>query len=103
MQSLFPVWTWGGEHFGYLEGEYLWTHDGKNVGRLRGEFIFAPDGSYLGEIRSANRLLTGIDRKATRSLPFTPKPARASVDQRENIASSVIYIGYEDFPKPSAF
>jgi len=102
MQS-FPVWTWGGEHFGYLDGEYLWTYDGKNVGRMRGEFIYAPDGSYLGEIRSSNRLLTGIVRKQTRSLPFTPKPARPSVDRRENVASSVMYVGYEDFPIPSAF
>ena len=102
MQS-YPVWTWGGDHFGYLEGEYLWTHDGKNVGRLRGEFIYAPDGGYLGEIRSANRLLTGTGRKSTRGLSFTPKPGRSCIDRRENMASSVMYIGYEDFPPPSAF
>ena len=102
MQS-FPVWTWGGEHFGYLDGEYLWTCEGKNVGRLRGEFIYAPDGSYLGEIRSSNRLLTGVARKQSRSLPFTPKPARQPVDRHENVASLVMYIGYEDFPGPSAF
>jgi hypothetical protein len=102
MQS-FSVWNWSGEHFGYFEGEYLWTHNGKNVGRMRGDLIYAPDGSYLGEIRSSNRLLTGIARKATRSLPFTPKPARPSVERRDNMASSVMYIGYEDFPLPSAF
>jgi hypothetical protein len=102
MQS-YPVWTWGGDHFGYMEGEYLWTHDGKNVGRLRGEIIYAPDGSYLGEIRSGNRLLTSMRRKSTRSLSFTPKPDRPGVDRRENMAGSFMYIGYEDFPPPSAF
>ena len=102
MQS-YPVWTWGGDHFGYLDGEYLWTHDGKNVGRLRGEFIYAPDGGYLGEIRSANRLLSGIGRRSDRGLSFTQKAGRPGVDRRPNIASSAMYIGYQDFPPPSAF
>jgi len=102
MQS-YPVWTWGGEPFGYFDGEYLYTHYGKNVGRLRSQFIYAPDGSYLGEIRSGNRLLTSIARKSTCSLTFKPKPDRPAVERRESIAGSGMYIGYEDFPSPSAF
>ena len=52
------MWTWGGESFGYRDGDDLWTHDGKHVGRFFGAEVYARDGTYLGELKNTNRLIS---------------------------------------------
>lgn len=34
------LWTWGGESFGYRDGDNLWTHTGQHVGRFHGDEVF---------------------------------------------------------------
>ena len=66
------VWTWGGECFGYFDGDDLWTHDGRHVGRRSEDEIHAPDGHYLGEVRNENRLITNSAKKSRRGYSFAP-------------------------------
>jgi hypothetical protein len=54
------LWNWGGEYFGYREGDSLFTYFGHEVGRFDGEEIFGSNGGYLGEVMSDNRLITDI-------------------------------------------
>jgi hypothetical protein len=49
-------WNWGGECFGYRDGESLFTYFGKEAGRFDGEEIYGSNGRYLGEVMSDNRL-----------------------------------------------
>jgi hypothetical protein len=44
------LWNWGGECFGYREGDSLFTYFGKEIGRFDGEEIFGNNGRYLGEV-----------------------------------------------------
>src|SRR5215211_1959314 len=44
------LWTWGGECFGYRDGDELWTYDGRHVGRFQNDEIYGSSGSYLGEL-----------------------------------------------------
>ena len=37
-------WNWGGECFGYREGDSLFTYYGREVGRFDGEGIFGSNG-----------------------------------------------------------
>jgi len=39
-------WNWGGECFGYRDGESLFTYFGKEAGRFDGERIYGSDGRY---------------------------------------------------------
>ena len=58
------LWTWGGECFGYHEGDELWTYNGRHVGRFdRHEEVYARDGRYLGEVMSNDRLITKTSKK----------------------------------------
>lgn len=57
-------WTWGGECFGYRNGDSLFTYFGREAGRFDGEEIYGRDGRYLGEIRNNNRLITkGVEEE----------------------------------------
>ena len=31
------LWKWGGEFFGYQDGDSLWTYDGRHLGRFDGD------------------------------------------------------------------
>lgn len=61
------VWTWGGQCFGYRDGDHLWTHDGRHVGRFDGDQVYGRgDGSYLGVVMSNDRLITNTSKKSWR-------------------------------------
>jgi hypothetical protein len=95
------LWTWGGECFGYLDGDELWTHDGRHVGRLVGDELFRADGRYMGELKSEDRLITSIAKKnGRRHSPFAPHGRRSGYTKYANYVGLAMYAGYEDFPGP---
>ena len=53
-------WNWGGECFGYRDGDSLFTYFGREAGRFDGEEIYGSNGRYLGEVVSDNRLITSL-------------------------------------------
>jgi hypothetical protein len=95
-------WTWGGECFGYRNGEGLFTHDGREVGRFEGDEIYGRDGRYLGEIKSENRLITNCSKKSWVRSGFVPTVGGSYV-RYVNYVGYVMYVGYEDFPGPDSF
>lgn len=97
------VWTWGGESFGYFEGDDLWTQDGKHVGRRSGDDIYGPDGAYLGEVRNENRLITCLAKKNWRGFVFTTYARRAGYAGYASYSGYAMYAGYEDFPSVTKF
>jgi hypothetical protein len=60
------LWTWGGQCFGYRDGDNLWTHDGYHFGRFHGDEVYGPDGHYLGELKNETRLITNKLKKRNR-------------------------------------
>ncbi len=56
-------WNWGGECFGYRDGDSLFTYFGREAGRFDGEEIYGSNGRYLGEVMSDNRLITSRSKK----------------------------------------
>ncbi|MGV1046845.1 4-fold beta flower protein [Limnohabitans sp.] len=46
------VWTWGGEFFGYFEGDNLWTYDGKHIGKIQNGLIYDKNGRYSRACKS---------------------------------------------------
>ena len=56
------LWNWGGECFGYREGDSLFTYFGHEVGRFDGEEIFGSNGRYLGEVMSDSTASAGTRR-----------------------------------------
>lgn len=96
------VWTWGGQFFGYLDGENLWTYSGQHVGKLQGTDIFGPGGEYLGEVMNENRLITHRSKSSWRGYSFTPYARRGSYAPYANYAGYAMYAGYEDFPHPES-
>ena len=63
-------WNWGGECFGYREGDSLF----KEVGRFDGEEIYGSYGRCLGEVMSDNRLITTAKKSWARG-EFWPRGA----------------------------
>lgn len=92
------LWKWGGEFFGYWQGECLWTHDGRHVGRFQGDLIFGPDGRYLGEVRNKNRLITNRNARSRRASSFMPYATRVGTVAYVGYVGYVMIVGYEDFP-----
>lgn len=89
--------TWGGEYFGYLDGEDLWTQDGRHVGRIFNDEIYSSNGCYLGEVIN-QRLIVNIQKKGHRAYLFSPYGNRAGVASLANHAGLAMYAGHEDFP-----
>jgi hypothetical protein len=88
------LWKWGGEFFGYREGDNLWTHDGRHVGRFQGDLIFGPDGSYLGELRNKNRLITNRSGRSRRGSSFMPYAQRVGIVPYVGYVGYVMIVGY---------
>jgi hypothetical protein len=95
-------WTWGGECFGYREGDQLFAYHGLQVGEFHGEEVYGRDGRYLGEVMSENRLITHRGKKGWRQSSFTPV-RYGSYARYANYVAYVMYAGYEDFPSPDDF
>lgn len=93
-------WTWGGECFGYRDGDDLWTYDGRHVGRFYDDEIYGTDGKYLGEVMSENRLITHSSKKHWVKNVFALYGNRAAFARYINYVGYVMYAGYEDFPAP---
>ena len=72
------LWNWGGDCFGYRDGDDLWTHDGRHVGRFSGDSVHGQDGRYLGEAE-ADRLITRQSDRGRRGAGFTPYAKRAPI------------------------
>lgn len=97
------MWTWGGESFGYRDGDDLWTHDGKHVGRFFGAEVYARDGTYLGELKNTNRLISNTRKAHQRQASFSPYTKRVGYVRYVNYVGYVMYAGHRDFPHPSSF
>jgi hypothetical protein len=95
-------WTWGGECFGYREGDALYAYHGLQVGQFHGDEVYGADGSYLGEVLNDNRLITHLSKRSWRQSPFTPM-RYGSYARFANYAGYAMYAGYEDFPPPGRF
>ncbi len=95
------VWTWGGECFGYFDGDDLWTHDGRHVGKRQGDDIYGLKGQYLGEVMNENRLITNNSKKSHRGYAFTPYGRRGGFTRYSNYTGYTMYSGYSDFPHPN--
>jgi hypothetical protein len=93
------LWTWGGTSFGYRDGDSLWTHDGRHVGQFDGDEVFGTDGRYLGEVLNS-RLFTCRSKKSQRSSSVSPYANRVGIIQSVGLEGTVMYAGYEDFPRP---
>jgi hypothetical protein len=95
-------WTWGGNCFGFREGDALYTYLGLQIGQFHGDEIYASDGRYLGEIMSGDRLITDRSKKNWRQSSFSP--TRCSGYARyASYSGYPMYAGYEDFPSPDEF
>jgi hypothetical protein len=97
------VWTWGGECFGYIDGNDLWTYNGQHVGKLQGTDVYGRDGSYLGEVMNKNRLITNLGKRGWRGPSFSPYASRAGYARYANYAGYAMYAGHQDFPSPASF
>jgi hypothetical protein len=73
------LWNWGGECFGYREGDSLFTYFGKEIRRFDGEEIFGSNGRYLGEVMSDNRCVTSVGNQW--NLPPNP-PTRLAAEAK---------------------
>ncbi len=96
------VWTWGGESFGYFDGEDLWTYDGRHVGKRNGDEIYGSNGQYLGEVMNGDRLITNNAKNLYRGYSFSPYGRRAGYARYANYAGYAMYAGHSDFPHPDA-
>lgn len=95
-------WNWGGECFGYRDGDALYAYHGLQVGQFYGDEIYGADGHYLGEIMNGDRLITHKGKKAWRRSPFSPMRNGPSA-RFANYAGYAMYAGHEDFPLPDEF
>lgn len=93
------LWTWGGNYFGYRDGDDLWTYDGYHVGHFIDDIVFNLRGQYLGELMNENRLVRKPN-SSMRGYTVTPWAKRAAYARYANYAPFVKLAGYEDFPKP---
>ncbi len=93
------LWRWGGEYFGYRDGENLWTHDGRHVGKFKGNDVYGTDGRYLGELVN-DRLICNTSKISLRSNSFAPYARCVGYVPFVNYVGFVMYAGHEDFPAP---
>jgi hypothetical protein len=97
------VWNWGGECFGYIDGDDLWTYSGKHVGKISGTEIYGASGEYLGEVMNENRLIRNIAKSSWRGYSFAPYGRRGGYARYASYAAYAMYAGHEDFPAPDTF
>jgi len=95
-------WTWGGECFGYRNGDNLFTHNGVHAGKFYGDEVYGADGRYLGEIKNENRLITHSGKVGWTKFSFG-RLAGGSYARYANYVGYAMYAGYQDFPSPERF
>lgn len=96
------LWTWGGECFGYRQGDRLFAYHGLQVGVFHGDEVYGADGIYLGELMNKNRLITNLSKKHGRKSGFSPT-RYGGYARFANYAGYAMYGGHEDFPGPNDF
>ncbi|MCZ6538549.1 MAG: response regulator [Chloroflexi bacterium] len=98
--STADLWTWGGEYFGFRDGENLWTNEGRHVGRVRrNDEVFRPNGAYMGDLIQG-RLIVDWRKTARRASSFTPSDDRGGHTGFANREPLDMLIGFKDFPGP---
>jgi hypothetical protein len=95
-------WTWGGECFGYRNGQDLFTYRGRHAGRFHGDEVYGANGRYLGEVKNENRLITNQAKTGWTKSSFG-RLQGGSYARYVNYVGYVMYLGYEDFPAPDQF
>lgn len=93
------LWTWGGDYFGFRDGQNLWTHDGLHVGRFWRNEIFRPDGLYMGDLIQG-RLVVDWSKTARRASSFTPSDHRGGRQLFAEREPFDMLSGFKDFPGP---
>lgn len=93
------LWTWGGDYFGFRDGENLWTHDGRHVGRFRRDEVFRSDGSYMGDAKH-DRLVIDWSKTGRRASSFTPSGNRSGHRRFSDREPFDMMRGFKDFPGP---
>ena len=96
------LWTWGGDHFGFKDGQNLWTYEGRHVGRFRRTEVFHPDGAYMGDVIQG-RLVVVWSKSARRASSFTPSENRAGTKRFAGREPYDMLSGFKDFPDPEKF
>jgi len=91
------LWTWGGESFGFRDGDALFAANGKQVGRFHETEVYGADGRYLGELGDTDRLLTRRSRLGRKKSAFAPRVRMARM-RRLNRLARLMRIGCQDFP-----
>ena len=97
------LWTWGGECFGYREGDYLWTYSGKHAGCFHGDEVYASNGWYLGEIKQGNRLVVDRCKSGQLKPQFTRAIDRLACPRHDYYPALILYVSHKDFPSPDSF
>jgi hypothetical protein len=97
------LWTWGGECFGYREGDDLWTYSGKHVGCFHGDEVYAPNGWYVGEIKQGNRLVVDRSKSERVKAQFTRPLDRLICPRYHDYPALRLYLNHKDFPSPDTF
>jgi hypothetical protein len=100
MNQMQWLWTWGGECFGYREGDELRTYDGRHVGCFQGAEVYARDGRYLGEIMREDRLVASHAKASWRQAAFGAQGNRGAYARFSNYAGNALAAGHADFPHP---
>jgi hypothetical protein len=96
------LWNWGGEFFGYREGDALFAYYGLQIGAFEGDEVYGPDGRYIGEIMSNERLATCTSKKDWEQPGFIPTMS-GECEKHPTHTGLGAYAGFEDFPAPDDF
>jgi hypothetical protein len=96
------MWTWGGECFGYRNGDSVFGYFGREVGKFHEDEIYGSDGRYLGEVKIRNRIITHRSKGSWVKSSSTPRTG-GSYARVANYAGDARYAGHEDFPAPGSF
>lgn len=97
------VWNWGGECFGYFDGDDLWTYSGKHVGKRFEDEIYGPDGAYMGEVMNSNRLIFNHAKATRRRYGFAAYGRRSGYARYASYSGYSMYSGYQDFESADSF
>ena len=97
------LWTWGGECFGYREGDYLWTYLGKHAGCFHGDEVYASNGWDLGEIKQGNRLVVDRSKSGQLKPQFAQAIDRLTCPRNDHYPALTLYLGHKDFLSPDRF
>jgi hypothetical protein len=91
------LWTWGGESFGFRDGNALFAQDGRQVGHFHENEVYGVNGNYLGELGDEDRLITKLSRLGKARSSFAPRQRMGRMG-RMNRMGRMMRMGCQDFP-----